>query len=324
MPRLRESPDEFLGLVAATAEATGMPQPFVEKDYWVTELLRSMAKPIEYAIPIFKGGTSLSKVYRLVERFSEDVDILVQFTPPSGETFGEARRDRFLKTLCDRVLLDLQLGEAGRGEGSSDRGKRRSQQYIYPALRSSTVVKPGVLLEIGIRGEPFPRTSRAVRSYMAEYAIERAGAVESDFDEFASVEISVLHSERTLVEKLAMVHGVAMRYPGSAGRIEQTARHLYDIARLLADGEVRATLESSPAAVVEMAERTDRISEAFGWSFSPRPAGGYGSSPAFDPAHPVHAVLRPAYARVLNSLVYGARPTYDECLATVRRYGMLI
>ncbi len=60
-----------------------------------------------YATPIFKGGTSLSKVYRLIERFSEVVDILVQLTPPEGKTFGEARRDRILKTICERALADL-------------------------------------------------------------------------------------------------------------------------------------------------------------------------------------------------------------------------
>lgn len=176
MPRLRDSRDEFLGLVAATAEATGLPDPFVEKDYWVTELLRSIARPIKHVTPIFKGGTSLSKVYRLVKRFSEDVDILAQLTPPEGETFGEARRDKILKAICERALVDLHLGEEGRGQGNADRGKRRTLQYIYPVLRPSTVVKPGVELELEIRGEPFPRARHTLRSYMAEYAIEQNGA----------------------------------------------------------------------------------------------------------------------------------------------------
>ena len=90
---LRDSRDEFLGPVAATSDAAGLPQALVEKDYWGTELLRSVAKPIDYVTPIFKGGTSLSKVHRLIERFSEDVDILVQLTPPGDKAFGEARRD---------------------------------------------------------------------------------------------------------------------------------------------------------------------------------------------------------------------------------------
>jgi len=104
MSLLRNSRDEFLGLVGAASEALRLPQAFVEKDYWVTELLRSIAQPLEHITPIFKGGTSLSKVYRLIERFSEDVDVLVQFAAPPGVFFGEGRRDKTLKAICERAL----------------------------------------------------------------------------------------------------------------------------------------------------------------------------------------------------------------------------
>ena len=324
MSLLRDSRDEFLGLVGAASAAMRLPQAFVEKDYWVTELLRSIAQPIDHVTPIFKGGTSLSKVYRLIERFSEDVDVLVQFTALPGVVFGEGRRDKVLKTLCERALTDLGLGEAGRGDSTADKGKRRSVRYIYPIQRPSSAVQPWVLLEIGIRGEPHPRTLRPIRSYMAEYALKDGGANESDFDEFAPVQIHVLNPERTLVEKLSMLHDLAVRYPASQERAPNAARHLYDIVRLLSDTEVRAALEPAPTTTAEMAAATDRISEEFGWSFTPRLTDGYATSPAFEPRHPMHSVLRPAYEHLLETLVYGNRPAYEECLAIVTRHAALL
>ena len=60
MAKLRDRPDNLFALVGATAAARGLPAEFVEKDYWVTELLRSVAAPIDDAFVVFKGGTSLS------------------------------------------------------------------------------------------------------------------------------------------------------------------------------------------------------------------------------------------------------------------------
>lgn len=68
MGRLRDSADDLFALVGATSEHFGIPQEFVEKDYWVTELLRSTAQPVQDALVVFKGGTSLSKGFGLIER----------------------------------------------------------------------------------------------------------------------------------------------------------------------------------------------------------------------------------------------------------------
>jgi predicted nucleotidyltransferase component of viral defense system len=61
MARLREHPDDLFALVAQASEALGLPLEFVEKDFWITELLRSVARPVDDAYVVFKGGTSLSR-----------------------------------------------------------------------------------------------------------------------------------------------------------------------------------------------------------------------------------------------------------------------
>jgi predicted nucleotidyltransferase component of viral defense system len=75
--RLRQRPDDLLALTAATADALAIPAEFVEKDFWVVELLRSLFQPSDVSADVtivFKGGTSLSKGFGLTQRFSEDVD----------------------------------------------------------------------------------------------------------------------------------------------------------------------------------------------------------------------------------------------------------
>jgi predicted nucleotidyltransferase component of viral defense system len=109
MPPLRKSRNELSALIGVTAEALGIGAVFVEKDFWVTEVLRAATATIELEArdgshhqvnTIFKGGTSLTRVHGLIERFSEDVDLLIGF--PSVDASAGAK-DRVLKGIRDAV-----------------------------------------------------------------------------------------------------------------------------------------------------------------------------------------------------------------------------
>ncbi|VAW44017.1 hypothetical protein MNBD_GAMMA04-1140, partial [hydrothermal vent metagenome] len=67
--RLHEEGEVFAELVAVTAETIGLPQIYVEKDYWVTRALKYLSESVHAGEVVFKGGTSLSKAYRLIDRF---------------------------------------------------------------------------------------------------------------------------------------------------------------------------------------------------------------------------------------------------------------
>jgi len=73
--KLHQDRDVFEELVLATADGIGLPQAYVEKDYWVTKVLGNLASSEHHENFVFKGGTSLSKVHGLIHRFSEDVDL---------------------------------------------------------------------------------------------------------------------------------------------------------------------------------------------------------------------------------------------------------
>lgn len=298
-----------------------IPVQFVEKDFWVTELLRAVVSGAADAgaVAVFKGGTSLSKGYRLIERFSEDVDILL--VPPRG--LGEQARHRVLKRICRTVASHFGLA-AGDGEViQSETGIKRNVRFPYASRFERGPLSEGVLLEMGVRGGPEPRTTMQLRSLAAEYALD-SGSAESEFDEFVTVDAEVLASERTLVEKLALLHALAVAI-GDAGRwkgLGQSGRHYYDIYRLLGH---QPTLDACTrdGHVAALAEDIEDQSRRYGWPFSPRPPLGFARSPAFDPAHQSNEPARVAYRRAAT-LVYGAVPTFEECLARVHAHAALL
>lgn len=317
MARLREAPDDLFALVGRTSEGLGVPQEFVEKDFWITELLRSVAKPIDDAYVVFKGGTSLSKALGLIERFSEDVDILLVVTRPFDKTFGKGSVDKILKSICSRARDDLGLGEDDLELDGSGTGEHRNVRYRYPERFTPTVVRPGVLLEIGVRGGPNPRSRRTIHSFISQFATESLGVSKDEYEEFAGVEVEVLSPERTLFEKLAMLHHLASHYPESADKLRRGARHLYDIFKLITNTELQGVLESQPGLAAELALDIEAISKKWGWAYTARPTEGYAVSPAFDASHPCQDALAAGWA-AMRPLIYGEVPTLEQCTASAR------
>ena len=110
MSLVRDDGRRFGGLVRATSEATGLFDVLVEKDYWAVEALRAIRGGFDVTVgseivrvcPIFKGGTSLSKAYGLVHRFSEDVDLLIPV--PIGEGgYSQKQRTDVMKACTESV-----------------------------------------------------------------------------------------------------------------------------------------------------------------------------------------------------------------------------
>lgn len=311
MPKLRDTPDDLFALVGEASDYLGIPPEFVEKDYWVTELLRSVAKPVDDAVVIFKGGTSLSKAFGLIERFSEDVDILVSIKNPD---FGKERVHKILKRICTRAGEDLEIAAEHQVVRGSETGIHRNVRYIYSARSAPEIVTEGVLLEIGRRGGDLPRERRSLQSMVARYAIESGTAAEDEFEEFVPFETDVLSPERTLAEKLALLHRLSVRDSGQG--LAAGGRHLYDVYKLLSDHTTAVKLREDPATVARLAADADVQSERWELPFEPRLSGGYAESPAFDPSNVCAPILRGGL-RAAGTLIYGSTPTFENCIEVV-------
>lgn len=307
MTRLRDHPNDLAALVTRASDRLRLPLADVEKDFWVTELLRSVSRPIDGGICIFKGGTSLSKAYSIIERFSEDVDILV--APTENASIGA--RDRLLKAIAERVVDDL--GLIGR-LATSTKGVKRNVTYTYPASYPDPGrISSGVLLEMGIRGGPEPHESRSVDSYVA-IAAKADGLSHTEFDEFAPASVLTLRPERTLTEKLGLLHDRASRLAAEPDGLVGQGRHVYDTYRLLQAGTVRDAI-ADPGLVAALAADAEEHSRRYGFPSTRRPRDGFADSPVWADGE-VRAKLDAAYSTA-SGLIWGTVPTLNECVDAV-------
>lgn len=134
---LRSAPAEFEALRDATAERLAVAPGAIEKDYWATEVLRS-ACAHDHGVDgvVFKGGTSLSKAYRLIERFSEDVDLLVV-----TDLGGNALK-RTLRSIASQATTDLGVEHEREHEGRGFLNAR----FAYPTAHDIPFLTNGVLV----------------------------------------------------------------------------------------------------------------------------------------------------------------------------------
>lgn len=306
---------------------------FLEKDFWAMEVLRVASVDRTIALKdgntgtvkaVFKGGTSLSRIYHLIDRFSEDIDLLIIFpTEGGGSTTGA--RDRVFKAIQSDVHehLDPTRVSAEVPSHASSTGIKRTVKYHYPMGTAHTALSQGVTLEMGSRGGPEPMERHSLRSIVANYAIDELGDSEDEWEEFAPFDVNVLGAERTLIEKLSAVHTITSEPSSIRTAPAGWGRHFSDIHELLQSEDVRAKLvDMGRDGVVQLVLDIEQHAVEH-FRFVPRPVDGYASSPAFDGDAPVAAEVREAYAAVAD-LMYGTVVPLEECLATVHTWAELL
>jgi len=311
----RDRPD-FAASIDAAAERLRFSAAIVEKDYWVTQALRILARdfPADF---IFKGGTSLSKGYRLIRRFSEDVDILVI----QRETKGATSATHTLMKQMASAVKDVLGGPVI--VVSSETGVHRDVRVQYPAARKETGGLPAdVRLEAGIRGGPQPCERLLVGCLLAD-ALQQAGVSTTGFEDLQPFNVEVLHLGRTLMEKLGLVHSKLGADP-SDQEASKHARHYYDIYMLLGDDRALAVLRDR-AEFGRILESMREVNEWFGGG-ELRPASGWATSPAFDTASPAYRRLRRAYDSAMAELHLGPGdpPSLDVIYARVAELAELL
>ena len=200
---LVDDQDAVAVLAQQVADRIGIPVSHIEKDFWVTEVLHgAVATAADGGLEVvFKGGTSLSKAFRLIQRFSEDVDLLVVI-PGS---LGTGAADTKLKLLVNGASAATGLRPEAVPAATS-KGVKRGARFHYRRNDDRSGLSAGVFLEIGSRGDAMPATLIAVKSILAEHAPQQL----ADYAESEPVHVRVLDPCRTLVEKLVLLHTAHM------------------------------------------------------------------------------------------------------------------
>lgn len=307
--RLIEHPD-FAQLVSAAARATNTPEQFVEKDYHVTAILRLYRDRLGDGA-VFKGGTSLSKGWGLVDRFSEDVDLFLRADAATPPITSKNQVDKSLKRMRDEVTnLNLLWLEA---ESTSNRGVARRDWFAYDTSYGALAsVRPAVLVEIGTRSGHFPiqvvELNSMVGAWVAQEGIADVVSVD-DIDPFA---MPLLHFRRTFVEKLFALHSIVQDVE-RGGALGRNARHYADLHALSLRPEITTMLDSGEYRTIF--DDCDEVSaREFPNTHSTPDGRSFSHSPALWPDEALRAALSRDYEHECHTLFYGPYPSFDAVL----------
>ncbi len=212
----------FEELIVGASNELAIPGNVIEKDYYVTITLKSLSEKLEDMV--FKGGTSLTKCYGLLERFSEDIDL--SYTAEAGMP-GDARKKKLkraiVKTMDEFGFTVTNL------DATRSRRHYNCYRVTYPSMyERSNILKPELVVETYVALLPFPTTKRMVDNYIYRFLnkINRLDLAETY--NLMPFEITTQTIERTLADKVFALCDYYMQ-----GEVERHSRHLYDIYKIV-------------------------------------------------------------------------------------------
>jgi Nucleotidyl transferase AbiEii toxin, Type IV TA system len=310
--RLCEHPDFEQAIIRAADyfRARGLREALIEKDYYVTEALRVIERAIGPCV-IFKGGTSLSKGWGLIQRFSEDIDIFLDpsaFDPP----LGKKGIDRELKKLRDVVGQHPALTFID-NESQTVGGFGRNDRFEYPQLFAGIgEIRNRVFVEAGTASGREPTERVKIQSYVAQFLSETGTSLGAD-DE-APFEMRLLHFRRTFVEKMFAIHAKVEAFKNAGKPIGGYARHYYDLFCLVQRPEVLEMLRSAEYAAIK-ADYDQISTKYFPKSYMPPPEMSFAKSDALFPSGGLRASIAADFQAQCRVLCFGPSPTWDEVQA---------
>lgn len=308
-------------LFRETSTQLGMSSAIVEKDFWVCWVLKNIfsCEQLNRHL-VFKGGTSLSKVYGLIERFSEDVDLILDWNllgygedeDPYQEHSSHTQQDRFnrefntravtyiAETLCPQ--LEEVLGHCPGVQVAVDRVEPQVVNIRYPAAFSLEYLRPEVRLEIGPLASFMPNDSFTIRPYAAEAYPE--------VFENPDCPVIAIRVERSFWEKATILHQQAYRTNEIQTRY---SRHYYDMYKL-------ATSDFKNIALSDLSLLQDVVwfkSRFYRCSWAHYEEARPGTFKLVPKDEHLNA-LRSDYRRMAE-MIFGETPDFDQILDILRQ-----
>jgi hypothetical protein len=301
----------------------------IEKDLWVCWTLREL-----FALPgcgphlTFKGGTSLSKAWKLIERFSEDIDVVLDrgflgfATDKSPErAASNAQREKRLEELkaaCQRRIRESMKPELSeRFQHSLPKGSTwnllddkadpdgQTLLFHYPCAyaEAATYVRPVVKIELGARSDTEPCDTPEIQPYLAEALPTLSGS--------SGFRIRTVRPERTFWEKAMLLHEETFRSSGG-GPKARLARHYYDLWCLITKGVAEKALADQPLFARIAAHRTVFFRRSKGAQAALRP-GALRLTPLPDQL----AAWKQDYQSMREDMFFGEVPSFEDVIRVV-------
>jgi predicted nucleotidyltransferase component of viral defense system len=303
-------------LIEQTANKIGLPPQAIEKDLWVTTILQ-----LVFSLPfadklVFKGGTSLSKVWRVIERFSEDIDLAIarqQFGLEGDLTIKQIKKLRKQSSIFVKEDFYKSLQSAANqygiqslcavspepdGEGDKTYPEPRKIFVRYKSLFDTLSYLPSeIVLEIGARSLIEPAAANAVKSLISEsYNIDTS---------LVNPNIITAVPEKTFLEKAFLLHEIF------TGKGDMTAnrksRHLYDLEKMM-DKDFATKAISNDELWHAIHHHREVFTRVNGVDYAQDIRRNICLIP------PPQAIndWRQDYEKMQNTLIYGASPSFDK------------
>jgi hypothetical protein len=311
---LHKNTEVFKDAILAASQRFGIPEIYVEKDYWITLVLHAIFHSDIADQVVFKGGTCLSKCLQLIRRFSEDIDLVV--------LRAGAETDNQLKTRIRRIskIVETVLPET-RIEGlTNKKGNIRKTVHPYNRVFSGNFgqVREQLVIEATWLGNYEPLTIEKIGSYILD--IMQIAGQEALIETYGmkAFNVQALSAERTFCEKImGLVRFSRMDDPYTA--LSNKIRHIYDLHLMLGNGAVASFFNSDEFSyMLQKVGKDDFIS--------------YRNDNEWLNTHPYTAMIfeepettwnriRNTYRTIFKDLVMGDLPDEKDLIATLGKIG---
>jgi hypothetical protein len=222
----------FKEIMSQVSSQLGYSEDQIEKDYYVSLFLKELLNLTDLQI-VFKGGTSLSKAYHTIDRFSEDLDIAVDF---EGLKLGDGKRKKLKYQIID-VAKKLSMNVMNAQSIESD---REFNAYIIEyehQFKQHAAGLPYILVETIVSYKPFPCEEKMIYNYITNYLIEinRTDLIKKyQLEPYPAL---VQTMERTFIDKLFAICDYHLER-----RYERYSRHLYDVHMIWQSEQLNKTV----------------------------------------------------------------------------------
>lgn len=303
--------------------SVGLPMQAVEKDFWVTVILQAVfSLPVAQHL-IFKGGTSLSKAWGLISRFSEDIDLAVN-PMALGAAEGDLTKKQIKKLrkasslfvseqltpmLCAKInemgmsaFLNIEAQPNGEGDNTYPEPRQIYIRYQSVFEKPLTYLRPDVVLEVSARSLIEPAMPTHVSCILADYI-----PIQSACDAVVHTAIPA----KTMVEKMFLLHEL-FSVPGHGTRAERKSRHLYDLYQMMQQDFAQEAI-TNDALWESIRHHREVFTSVQGVDYS----GNVRQRICLLPREDIVAIWQSDYETMRSSMIHGSAPTWDELIEQI-------
>lgn len=282
----------FPDAVAVAAEVLGIRPVLIEKDYWVTYILRNLAFSKYADIIVFKGGTSLSKAFNCIERFSEDIDLALL----SQEGMTGSKIKKLLSEIDHTITEGMEYVKGDK------KGRNRKTWYNYPKTQSGQsfgAVKELIQLEINAFTNPVPHVRRQIKTYLYDFLLSRGNVDLINQYRLEPFELNILSLERTFFEKTLSLNRLS--YEG-IDILKEKIRHFYDLHQLYHRTDLKQIIfEDKNFEILSLALSDDANFQTFDGEWKGKLLS---DSPLFTSLETIWGDLTSTYTEELSNLIW--------------------